>query len=251
MMSSSSPSPSKLSHIADFLHTCPAWVLALFVGSLVAMNLLANKSLGGLPSWLALDAGFLFSWVAFALMDMTVKRFGEAAGNILAFTAIVFNLFIVLIFFMASLLPGEWSASYDAAGQSLPAINAALDQTFAGSWYVVFGSTVAICVSSLFNNRVNVLVARWLHRDNFGVYASRSFISTGLAQFVDNLTFALIVSIPFFGWSLLQAVTCAATGALAELLMEVVFSPVSYRIVRIWEARQTGAAYLEKYVEAR
>ena len=48
----------------------------------------------------------------------------------------------------------------------------------------------------------------------------------------DNLIFALLVSKLFFGWTLLQCVTCALTGAVMELLFEVVFSPLGYRLSR-------------------
>ena len=33
----------------------------------------------------------------------------------------------------------------------------------------------------------------------------------------------------------------------AELLVEVLFSPIGYRVVRRWEAQGVGKAYLEKY----
>ena len=66
----------------------------------------------------------------------------------------------------------------------------------------------------------------------FGAFALRSYVSTFIGQFADNLIFALIVSKLFFGWTLLQCFTCALTGAAAELLFEVVFSPLGYRISR-------------------
>ena len=70
-------------------------------------------------------------------------------------------------------------------------------------------------------------------------------MSTFIGQFVDNLLFALIVSKVFFGWTLLQCFTCAVTGAVAELVFEIVFSPLGYRISKRIKARQTvseGAA---------
>ena len=64
----------------------------------------------------------------------------------------------------------------------------------------------------------------------FGVFALRSYVSTFIAQFADNMIFALMVSKIFFGWTLLQCFTCALTGAIMELLFEVFFSPMGYRI---------------------
>lgn len=230
--------------VSLLLRSIPSWVTAFFVASLVAMNLLANKSIGGLPSWLALDAGFIFSWVAFALMDITVKRFSARAANILSFVAISINLFVVFMFFLASLMPGEWSTSYNENGQSVAELNSAVNQIFSGSWYVVFGSTMAIVISTVFNNFLNATIGRALKKDNFISFAFRSYVSTFLGQFVDNLAFAFIVSVHFFGWTVTQSVFCAITGAVAELLMEVIFSPFTYKAVRSWEEQNVGQEYL-------
>ena len=76
----------------------------------------------------------------------------------------------------------------------------------------------------------------------------RSFISTFVSQFVDNLTFALIVSLNFFGWTLTQCIGCAFTGAILELLCEVIFSPIGYRVAKKWDAENVGSEYIERYL---
>ena len=87
--------------------------------------------------------------------------------------------------------------------------------------------------------------------------AARSYISTFIGQFIDNLVFSIIVFTIFapifwdgFHWTLLQCVSCALTGALAELIMEVAFSPIGYRIVTKWTEQGVGQAYLD-YVKER
>ena len=82
--------------------------------------------------------------------------------------------------------------------------------------------------------------------DNFKSFALRSYVSTGIAQFVDNLVFALMVSYVFFGWTPLQVITCSLTGALAELLFEILLSPIGYRITRNWKKDNVGEAYLSQ-----
>ena len=78
-------------------------------------------------------------------------------------------------------------------------------------------------------------------REGFGSFALQSYVSTFLAQFADNLIFALLVSKLFFGWTLLQCFTCALTGACMELLFEVVFSPLGYRIAKnIMDGRESA-----------
>ena len=38
---------------------------------------------------------------------------------------------------------------------------------------------------------------------------------------------------------------CALTGAVAELVMEVLFSPIGYRITKRWQQEAVGKEYLE------
>ena len=38
---------------------------------------------------------------------------------------------------------------------------------------------------------------------------------------------------------------CALTGAVAELIMEIVFSPIGYKITRRWKNESVGKEYLE------
>ncbi|MCI6547562.1 MAG: VUT family protein, partial [Coriobacteriaceae bacterium] len=50
------------------LRSIPSGTVALFVVSVIVMNLLANKELVSSP-WLALDCGVSVSWVSFLCMD--------------------------------------------------------------------------------------------------------------------------------------------------------------------------------------
>ena len=154
----------------------------------------------------------------------------------LALTALGMNLLMALFFFLASLIPGDWGESYVEGSQAL--INHALNRTFGGSWFVILGSSVAFASSALLNNFLNHGIGRLLGREGFGAFAVRAYVSTFAAQFADNLIFALLVSRIFFGWTMLQCLTCALTGALAELVFEVVFSPLGYRISQRIKARQ-------------
>lgn len=236
------PSPRTPGAYGLLLRSVPAVPFALFVVSVFAMNLLANKSLTLPVDWLALDGGILVSWFAFLSMDMLTKHFGPKAATQLSLTAIGLNLLFCLMLFLASRLSGVWGESYVPGSEAV--INAALDHTFGGTWYVVAGSTAAMAVSAVVNNFVNALVGRFLRSDGFAAYACRAYVSTAVGQFVDNLVFALLVSHMFFGWTLTQCFTCAATGMLAELLCECVFSPIGYRMCARWKRQGVGQAYL-------
>lgn len=229
------------------LRSIPSWVLAFVALSFVMMNLLANKSIARLPEWLALDAGTTVSWVAFMSMDVIVKRFGPKAATKVSFIGIAFNLLACSLFFICSQIPGYWGESFAYSGQIAESVNTAVNNTFGGTWYVLFGSTVAVIVSTIVNNSLNFTIGKAFKNNpnSFAAYACRSYVSTSIGQFVDNLVFAVIVGVNFFGWTFNQAVMCAVTGAVVECLFEVAFSPIGFRIVNGWDKNNVGKEYLD------
>ena len=222
------------------MRTVPPLLVTCMVLSVVGMNLLANKSIDTGVTWLALDCGILFSWLTFLSMDVVTHCYGPRAASVLSFAALGLNLFMALMFFLASRIPGVWGESFVEGSEKI--INGALDNTFAGTWFIILGSSIAFLASALLNNYLNYGIGRLAKRKaGFGVFALRSYVSTFLAQFADNLIFALLVSRVFFGWTSLQCFTCALTGAVLELLFEVFFSPMGYRISRrIIDGRSKG-----------
>ena len=233
------------------LKSVPCPLVVCFVMSVFCMNLLANKSISLPVGWLALDCGIVVSWFAFLVMDMITKHFGPKAATQLSVLAVACNLFFCLLFFLGSLIPGVWGESFVPGSEA--AINGALDRTFGGTWYVVLGSTVAFLVSSIVNNFSNWGIGRLVRRrpDAWLAYMLRSYGSTALGQFCDNIIFALMVSHVFFGWTMLQCVTCALTGMLVELICEVLFSPLGYLACRRWQAHGVGAEYLAAEAEKK
>ena len=228
----------------DLLRTVPPFLVSLLILSIVGMNLLANKSIDTGLGWLALDCGIIFSWLVFLTMDITTHCYGPRAATLLSAAALAVNLFMALMFFIASRIPGVWGESFTEGSEAV--INTALDNSFGGTWYVILGSSIAFVCSAIINNFLNHGIGMLAKRKTgFGVFALRSYVSTFIAQFADNLIFALIVSRNFFGWSLLQCFTCALTGAVMELLFEVLFSPAGYRIskrIMAKRAKTEGAA---------
>ena len=217
-----------VSEYRSLIRSVPPLLFSLLVLSVVGMNLLANKSIDTGVDWLALDCGILFSWLTFLSMDVLTHNYGPKTATVLSLAALGLNLLMALIFFLASRVPGVWGESFVDGSETV--INTALDRTFGGTWYVILGSSVAFAVSAALNNFLNYGIGTLLRKnESFGSFAIRSYVSTFLAQFADNLIFALIVSRNFFGWTTLQCFTCALTGALLELLFEVVFSPLGYR----------------------
>jgi len=223
------------------LRSIPATVVTLFVVSVISMNLLANKTLLQV-NWIALDGGILISWLSFMCMDIITKHFGPKASNSITVLAAVINLLTCLIFFVASAIPsnaGDFSA---------------FDGIFGGTWFILLGSTVAFLASGIINNMLNFLIGRFFRRNPNGkaAFAARTYISTFVGQFLDNFIFSVIVFVFFapifwdgFSWTVLQCFMCALTGAVAELIMEVAFSPIGYRITQKWRAENIGKEYLD------
>ncbi len=226
------------------LRSIPATVVTLFAVSVVCMNLLANKTLIQLD-WIALDGGILISWLSFMCMDIITKHFGPKASSIISLHAVSINLLTCLIFFVTSIIP---STANDYT---------AFDDIFGGTWFVLLGSTIAFLASAVINNVLNHTIGKCFRKNPDGklAYAMRTYISTFIGQFLDNFIFSIIVFVFFapifwdgFCWTVLQCAVCALTGAVAELLMEIIFSPIGYRITKKWNDENIGKDYFE-YIE--
>ncbi len=225
----------------------PAPIVTLFVVSVVCMNLLANKTLLQL-NWIALDGGILISWLSFMCMDVLTKHFGPKASNKISILAAIINLLTCLIFFVASIIPSN-ASDYRA-----------FNGIFGGTWFILLGSTIAFLSSACINNMLNWSIGKAFKKNPDGklAYAMQTYISTFVGQFLDNFIFSVIVFVGFapifwngFHWTLLQCTTCALTGAIAELIMEIAFSPIGYRIVTKWKENAVGKEYLDYITKGR
>ena len=235
----------ELNEFKVLLRNIPAVILMLFGISIVMMNLLANKSIDFSIDWLALDCGIMMSWLAFMVMDLITKRFGAKASNLISIFVTIVNLGICLILFLVSKLNGTWGESYVVGNENI--INNALNNTFGGTWYILLGSTIAFIVSAFVNNFSNAAINKLFTKNPNGIkaYISSAYLSTMLGQFVDNFIFSLLVSHFFFQWSLIQCLTSALLTSIVELICEVIFSPIGYRILRKWEKENIGKEYLD------
>ena len=178
-------------------------------------------------------------------MDTVTKHFGPKAATELSVFAISVNLLFCLLLYVGSVIPGVWGESYVEGSENV--LNTALDNTFGGTWYVLAGSTLAFVVSAVVNNFLNYGIGKAFRKnpDGAAAYFMRSYVSTAVGQFVDNLIFALCVSHVFFGWSLVQCVTCALTGMVAELIFEAAFSYFGYAACKKWKRDGVGEAYFD------
>ena len=219
----------------------PATVATLFAVSVVMMNLLANKTIYQ-SEYLALDGGILVSWLSFLCMDVVTKAFGPKASTKLSVFAMLVNLFVCLMFYVVSIIPTKDDFS-------------AFNTVVGGTWFILLSSAAAFISSAVINNFLNWGIGRLFRKNPDGklAYVTRSYISTFIGQFFDNFIFAVLTFTVFapifwdgFHWTLLQCVTCSLLGAALELVMEVIFSPIGYAILKNWSREGIGSEYKEK-----
>ena len=223
------------------LRSIPSVVVALFVVSVISMNLLANKTLIQ-TDWIAIDGGILISWLSFLSMDIVTKHFGPKASTRMSIFAIMVNLLACLIFWIISIIP---STADDYTK---------FNEIFGGTWFILLSSTIAFLCSAFINNFLNFSIGKIFNKNPDGklAFVTRSYISTFIGQFCDNLIFAIMCFIIFapifwngFHWTFVQCVTCSVLGALLELVMEVIFSPLGYIITKKWKEQNVGKDYFD------
>ena len=223
------------------LRSIPSPAVALFVISVIAMNLLANKTLYQ-SGYLAIDGGILISWLSFMSMDIVTKHFGPKASTRLSIFAILVNLLTCLIFYVVSVIPSN-ADDYTA-----------FNSIIGGTWFILLSSTIAFFSSAVINNLVNYLIGKMFKKNPDGriAFITRSYVSTFIGQFFDNLIFAMLTFMVFapifwdgFSWTFIQCVMCSIIGAGLELVLEIAFSPVGYRVCRSWQKNNVGKDYFE------
>ena len=158
--------------------------------------------------------------------------------------ALMGNLVFALVLFIASVIPGTWSGT-----DGNESINKIFDEQYGGTWFIIVGSSAAFLSSAIINNVLNWLIGQCFKGDpdSFCAFALRSYISTAIGQFIDNFVFAIIVSYLFFDWSIIKVSSASFLKMIAELLFEVIFSPIGYIYLRYMEKNEIGKAYLDLY----
>lgn len=243
------------------LRSVPSIVVTLFVVATIMMNFAANKIIFS-SKLVAADGGLLLSWIPFICMDVTTRRYGPKAATKLTIFSLLVNLVIVGILALVSYLHlsvgdiNDVNPGYDS-WESYWATYSSFEATFSCTWFVLLGSSIAFLASGIINNTLNWGIGLLFKnkKDSKLAFFTCSYVSTFIGQFVDNLLFATIVFVVFapiyWGYSLtfVQCVGSAVIGAVLELIMEVIFSPLGLKIYRIWERENVGASYLKSIEE--
>lgn len=226
----------------------PTLPFAILCASLIAMNFLANKGIVPEPvsNYFQADAGIIVSWVAFLAGDMLVKRFGAKAAIKVNLAAIGVQLFAIILFTLGSLLP--WGYPVEPGS-----FEATFDSIFRLSLWPLCAGTGAFIVATIIDSLLSKFVlTRFKNRTTFKAYATASYVSTAVGQFVDNFTFGILFSVwqPWFtNFNAIWLFSLA--GMVVELICQAVFSPIGYKISRNWAKRGIGEEYIALVEEAQ
>lgn len=227
------------------LRSVPGLVVVIFVVSVVVMNLMASKTvIMTEPSWLGITGGVFLSWIPFLCMDIVNKTYGAKAATKLNILALIVNLACIGVFELISL--------FQVGGE--PTTYEAFNSVFRQTWQILTASSIAFLVSGIINNVINVAIGRCFKKnpDSKLAYMTRTYVSTAIGQFIDNFVFTALAFLVFFklsigtslGWTIWTVLGTAIFGALLELIMEVIFSPIGYKICQKWRQESVGAEYL-------
>lgn len=238
------------------LRAVPGLALALIVVANILMNVLANKSIielkiPGMDSyWLIQDAGICLSWIGFLVGDLIVRNFGAKHAIRINLTALVISLLVSLLLVLVGYIPGTWSPEFNYSDpQIAKAVGVSINAVMGNVWYVILGSAIASACGLIINNIAQDRILKKIsdrHGDHYWGYLLAGGLSTIFGQVLDNFVFASLVSVHFFHWTWLTALMCSLDGALLELVVEMLFTPLTYRISKNWDKNHIGKNWLDE-----
>lgn len=237
----------------------PSIIVGTFLVSILGMNLLANKFLLTGGSWVSVTWGLLLSAIPFLVCDIVTKTYGAKATIKLNILGLIVSLSMTLIFLFVSVMPefGNFTTHWHG-NFTYGEIGFGQGGVMRASWYITLASSIAFLVSGIVNAVVNAAIGKLFHKNPNSriAFMTRSYSSTLIGQFVDNFLFIFLAFGVFANmagvWSsqvclvnLTAGLGAGLIGALVELLMEVIISPVGYKICKKWQTEGVGKEYLD------
>lgn len=228
----------------------PTVPFAFLVSCLIAMNFLANR--GGAIGPVAFDCGVIVSWVVFLASDMLVKRFGAKASIKINAAALVLELVSVGLMALGAMIP---FAMYGATEEE----SAVFTAIFVAAPWPLFAGAAAALIANVVNSLLSkAILLKFKNRTSGVAYVTASWISTSFGQFCDNFLFGFFFSMwqpwfPYYGTAkaILALIPMAAVGMILELIGQMIFSPVGFKIAENWRRKGVGQEYVDMVKEAQ
>lgn len=203
-------------------------ILIIFVLTIVTMNILANFTLYQ-GNYIALDGGIIVTWIVASICDIVTISKGPR-------TTIRMSIFGILISLIFS---GIFAIINAICRQNMDISQ--ISPIFSGTWFIVLSSAIAFVTSTSINALLNYSIGLLFKEKNKSkiAYCVRSFPSTLISQFIDNFVFSSLAYMAFapifwngFSWTIIQTLSCAATYSGIALVVEVIVTPIAYKICR-------------------
>lgn len=212
-------------------------VMALFVTVLLISNLLSSAKIIDLgaslgPIGLVFDAGTLIFPISYIFGDVLTEVYGYKRSRRVIWAGFGANVLMAFFVWFAGILPGEseWATT---TGQQ------AYNNVLGGVSGLIVASLVAYFVGEFSNSYVLAKMkimtgGRWLWMRTIG--------STLVGEGVDTVTFATIATVlGVFSPSIF--VSLVVTNYILKVGLEVVMTPVTYRIVNTLKAVENEDYY--------
>lgn len=196
------------------------------VSAMLLMNILASKCLFSFR-FLAIDAGIIVSWIAFAASDAVLQIYGKRAADRLALTGSIFGFIGAAVLLLAVQIPGIWrvgNISEEAAN--------AIDFVVGSTFFTVLASSFAVFCGMLLNNLLHFIILKRQRSSGFNDFCIASGVSTFFSQLVENFIFSCLICFTLFDWTLFQCAGAAVVGAVLESMVVLVFIPVLFFMIR-------------------
>lgn len=203
-------------------------ILVVFIFAIITMNILANFTFYQ-GKYIALDGGIVVTWIVASICDIVTISKGPR-------TTIRMSIFGILI---SLIISGIFTIINAICRQNMDISQ--ISPIFSGTWFIVFSSAIAFVTSTSLNAFLNYSIGRFFKDKNKTklAYCVRSFPSTLISQFIDNFVFSSLAYMAFapifwngFSWTIVQVLCCAATYAGIALVVEIIVTPIAYKICR-------------------
>ena len=207
-------------------------IMALFVTVLLISNLLSSAKIIDLrvslgPLDLAVDAGTLVFPISYIFGDVLTEVYGYRRSRRVIWAGFGANVLLGLFVWLAGLLPGEteWQGY---AGQE------AYDAILGGVSGLIVASLAAYFLGEFSNSYVLAKMKVWT--EGRWLWA-RTIGSTLVGQLIDTTVFMLIATaLGVFPPELM--LTLIATNYILKVGLEVLLTPLTYRIVTLLKAAE-------------